>query len=57
MTMPFEPLAAPAIEFVGAELIPTLVALATAALREPLSWGVIGGVALARVWCLTRGTR
>jgi hypothetical protein len=35
-----------AIEFFVDEFVPTLLALATAALREPMTWGVIGAAAL-----------
>ena len=35
-----------AIEFVVDEFVPTLMALAAAALREPLTWGVIVAAAI-----------
>jgi hypothetical protein len=35
-----------ALEFIVDEFVPTLLALATAALREPMTWGVIGAVVL-----------
>jgi hypothetical protein len=35
-----------AVEFVVEEFVPTLLALAAAALREPMTWGVIGAAAL-----------
>jgi len=41
-------LSAMAIEFVSAEFVPTLLALAAAGLREPMSWFVIGAGLLAR---------
>jgi hypothetical protein len=31
-----------AVGFLSDEFVPTLLALATAALREPMTWGVIG---------------
>ena len=38
------------LEFVRGELVPTLLALAVAALREPLTWGVIAAAALPSLW-------
>jgi hypothetical protein len=40
------PLRDMAIEFLVDEFVPTLMALATAALREPLTWGVIVAAAV-----------
>jgi hypothetical protein len=39
-----------AIEFLVDELVPTLLALATAALREPMTWGVIVVATLPALW-------
>jgi hypothetical protein len=36
-----------AIEFIVDDFVPTLLALAAAALREPMTWGVIGAAAVA----------
>lgn len=38
------------LDFVRAEFVPTLLALADAALREPLTWGVIAAAALPSLW-------
>jgi hypothetical protein len=35
-----------AVEFLSDEFMPTLLALAVAALREPMTWGVIGAAFL-----------
>jgi hypothetical protein len=35
-----------AIEFLVEEFVPTLLALAAAALREPMTWGVLAALAL-----------
>jgi hypothetical protein len=35
-----------AVEFVRDEFVPTLLALAAAALREPMTWGVVGAALL-----------
>lgn len=43
-------LAAFTLEFVRNEFVPTLWALAVAALREPLTWAVIGAGALPALW-------
>ena len=39
-----------AVDFVLSEFVPTLWALAVAALREPLTWAVIGAGALPALW-------
>lgn len=39
-----------AVDFVRGEFVPTLWALAEAALREPLTWAVIGAFALPMLW-------
>lgn len=39
-----------AVDFVRSEFMPTLWALAVAALREPLTWAVIGAGALPALW-------
>jgi hypothetical protein len=46
-----------AIEFFTEEFVPTLLALATAALREPMTWGVIGAAVLPAVLCRRRVSR
>jgi hypothetical protein len=43
-----------AIEFIRGEFVPTFVALADAALREPLTWSVLALDALA--WWRTRAS-
>lgn len=39
-----------ALEFVRSEFVPTLWLLAATALREPLTWAVIGAAALPWLW-------
>lgn len=54
--MSTEELAAFTLEFVRSEFVPTLWALAVAALREPLTWAVIGAGALPTLWRRLRTT-
>lgn len=35
-----------ALDFVRSEFVPTMLALAIAALREPLTWGALGAAAV-----------
>jgi hypothetical protein len=46
-----------AIEFFTDEFVPTLLALATAALREPMTWGVLGAAALLSLLRRHRSSR
>jgi hypothetical protein len=40
-----------ALTFVGAEFVPTLLALLAAAAREPMTWGVVAVAVVAhRAW-------
>jgi hypothetical protein len=46
-----------AIEFIVDEFVPTLLALAAAALREPMTWGVIGAAVVAALLRRARAGR
>jgi hypothetical protein len=46
-----------AVEFIVDEFVPTLLALAAAALREPLTWAVLGAFALPALLRRRRATR
>jgi hypothetical protein len=46
-----------ALEFIVDEFVPTLLALATAALREPMTWGVIGVAATLSLLRRRRSSR
>lgn len=46
-----------AIEFFTEEFVPTLLALATAALREPMTWGVLCAAALPALWRRHRSSK
>jgi hypothetical protein len=46
MTPAADNLPALAAAFIADEFLPTMVALAVAALREPMTWGVIGAALL-----------
>jgi hypothetical protein len=48
--MSAQELAAFTLDFVRGELVPTSWALAVAALREPLTWAVLGAGALPALW-------
>lgn len=48
--MSAQELSAFALDFVRSEFVPTLWALAAAALREPLTWAVLGAFALPTLW-------
>jgi hypothetical protein len=54
--MSTEELAAFTLDFVRSEFVPTLWALVVAALREPLTWAVIGAGALPTLWRRLRTT-
>ena len=54
MTTAMDNLPALAAAFIADEFLPTMVALAVAALREPMTWGVIGAAVLP---ALLRHTR
>ncbi len=44
------------LDFVRGEFVPTLLALADAALREPLTWAVIVAFALPSLWRRARAS-